>query len=237
MPLKFRFRWVPFIAAMLAVALGVELGRWQTRRGDEKQAIETMLSAREAMPPLQIDGTAPNIGDIEFRHVVLHGRFDAGWPLYLENMPYQGQAGFYLLMPMQLEGSNRHVLVARGWLPRDPQDRTKLPQIATPPGTVTVEGRIMRRLPRVLQLGQSASLQPGAIVQNIQVADVAAATKVPMLPFIVEQTGGTDDHLVRDWPRPSSGIERHRGYAVQWYGLALAAFLFFIVTGFRRERK
>jgi cytochrome oxidase assembly protein ShyY1 len=129
------------------------------------------------------------------------------------------------------------VLVARGWLPRDPSDRARLPPVDTPSGTITIEGRIMRRLPRVLQLGQSTPLQPGAIVQNIQVADVAAAAKMPMLPFIVEQTGDADDHLVRDWPRPSSGIERHRGYAVQWYGLALAAFLFFIVTGFRRERK
>jgi cytochrome oxidase assembly protein ShyY1 len=42
---------------------------------------------------------------------------------------------------------------------------------------------------------------------------------------------------MRDWPVPSSGIDTHRGYAFQWYALAAAAFLFFIVTGFRRASK
>jgi surfeit locus 1 family protein len=42
---------------------------------------------------------------------------------------------------------------------------------------------------------------------------------------------------VRGWPRPSTGVEKHRGYAFQWYALAGMALVFFVVTGFRRGKK
>ena len=32
-----------------------------------------------------------------------------------------------------------------------------------------------------------------------------------------------DDGLVRDWPDPGSGVEKHLGYAFQWYALAVLA--------------
>ena len=41
----------------------------------------------------------------------------------------------------------------------------------------------------------------------------------------------------RDWPLPSAGVDKHRGYAFQWYALAATAFLFFLVTGFRRASR
>jgi cytochrome oxidase assembly protein ShyY1 len=58
-----------------------------------------------------------------------------------------------------------------------------------------------------------------------------------MQPFVIEQLSDTRDGLIRDWPRPSTGIDRHLGYAFQWYALAATAFIFFVVTGFRRGTK
>ncbi|MGZ3253705.1 MAG: SURF1 family cytochrome oxidase biogenesis protein, partial [Burkholderiaceae bacterium] len=80
-------------------------------------------------------------------------------------------------------------------------------------------------------------VRPGAILQNVDVAEVAAASKLLMQPIVIEQSNDLHDGLVRNWPRPSSGIEKHYGYVVQWYGLAATAFIFFVVTGFRRESK
>ena len=88
-----------------------------------------------------------------------------------------------------------------------------------------------------LQLGQPAPLKPGAIVQNLDPAQLAQASGLEFEPFIVEQAGGAKDGLVRDWPRPSVGMDRHFGYAFQWYALAATAFLFFVVTGFKRASK
>lgn len=240
MPFRFRFRfsWVPFIAAVVAVAIGIALGNWQTRRALEKDAIEAALQVRGAQAQIELDAQVlPDPAEMEFRRVRVRGSFIPAWPLYLDNRPHERRAGLHLLMPFRIAGSDQAVLVARGWLPRDPVDRARLPVTPTPPGEVVIEGRIRSHAGRLYEFGATAPLQPGAIVQNASVAEFAAASGLALLPFIIEQgnnAGAGADGLVRDWPRPSHGADKHRGYAFQWYGLAAAAFIFFTVTGFLR---
>ncbi|AMP03040.1 SURF1 family protein [Collimonas pratensis] len=235
---SFRFRLIPFIATVLLVALGIGLGQWQTWRGDQKQLIENKLRQRQTAPLLRFSGAPADLDQLEYRRLALRGEFIGGWPVYLDNRPLNGVAGFYVLMPFKLAdsgaGSDNYVLVARGWLPRDPSDRSKLPPYPTPAGTVEIEGLVRRDFGHVMQLGDAGPLQPGAIVQNLAIGEFAAASKFKLQPFVVEQTSAAGDQLQRTWPSPSLGIERHRGYAFQWYALAVMAFIFFVVTGFRR---
>lgn len=239
MPIRFRFRWIPFVVTVLLVALGVTLGQWQQRRAVEKMALEARLAAGNASAPLLITGAPLQPQQVEFRRVVVTGRFVPQWALYLDNRPYKGHAGFYLLMPFTIDGSKQHVLVARGWLPRNNLERTRLPEYSTPSGTVTIEGVARLSAGHVMQLGSATPLTPGAIVQNVTLPDLAAASGLALQPFIVEQGGAVpaDEMLVRDWPPPSLGVDKHRGYAFQWYALALMALLFFVLTGFRRASK
>ncbi|GGC06933.1 SURF1-like protein [Oxalicibacterium flavum] len=237
MHLSFRFRVVPFIAAAIVAAIGISLGQWQTRRGDEKQAIENLLLARQSAPVLQLEQVPTDAAEIAFRRVRLHGSFEREWPVYLDNRPYDGRAGFYLAMPFRMAASGQHVLVLRGWLPRDVADRTRLPAVDTPAGETEIEGVVRTGIGRVMQLGQPEALRPGAIVQNLDPAELSAASDLALPALVIEQTGAAQDGLVRDWPRPSSGIDKHRGYAFQWYGLAALACVFFVVTGFGRGRK
>lgn len=237
MPISFRFRWVPFAAAMFAVALGVTLGQWQLRRAAVKEAIELKLNARQSATPLVLGAAPLAIDEAEYRRVKVTGEFVRDWPVYLENRPHQGVPGFYVLMPFKIAGSDMHVLVARGWVPRDPADRTKLPPIPTPARQLDIEGVARRNPGRLLQLGRAASLRPGTIAQNLDIAEFAQASALRMQPVLIEQTSDVQDGLVRDWPRPSSGIDKHLGYAFQWFALAAMAFLFFVVTGFRRGTK
>ena len=237
MHLSFRFRVLPFIATLVVVAAGIALGQWQTRRGDEKQAIENLLQARQSAPVLHLEQVPARTDDLVFRRISLRGSFVQTWPIYLDNRPYQGRAGFYLAMPFRIAATGQHVLVMRGWLPRDVSDRTRLPAIATPSGEVEIEGVVRSGIGRVLQLGQPEALQPGSIVQNLAPAELADASGLTLSTLVIEQIGSMQDGLVRDWPRPSSGIDKHRGYAFQWYGLAALASVFFVVTGFTRGRK
>ncbi len=234
MPLKFRFRWIPFIAALTVAVVGMLLGQWQTRRAAEKEAIEAKMSIRESAAPKRIGADEQSVDVLEYHRVVVRGEFIRDWTVYLDNRPYHGAAGFYVLTPMRVEGSNRHVLVMRGWGKRDTVDRTKLPSIATPPGLVEIEGIVRNRPGRVFQVGAPEPLRPAAIVQNVDIAAFSQAAKLQMQPFVIEQLTDIQDGLVRDWPRPSSGVEKHRGYAFQWYALAITALIFFVVTGFRR---
>jgi cytochrome oxidase assembly protein ShyY1 len=239
MRLRFRFRTVPFVATCLLVLLGIALGNWQTRRAAEKAGLQARLEQGMAAAPLKLDGSPVDPARLEFHRVVVTGEFVPNWPVFLDNRPQAGRTGFILLMPFKIAGSNKFVLVARGWLPRNTAEHDRLPSYATPPGRVTLEGRAVRQLPRVMQLGTPAPLKPNAIVQNTDPAEVARASGLDLLPLVVEQTGlGTQgDGLLRNWPAPSTDIDRHKGYALQWYALAAMAFLFFVITGFRSGRR
>lgn len=234
MPIRFQFRWIPFIAALIAAVIGISLGNWQMRRASYKEAIEQKLTAQQAAAPLHLTGTQPDVDEVEFRRVEVRGEFVGSWPIYLDNRSYRGAAGLYLVMPLKIAGTKQHVLVMRGWLPRDPVDRNKLPGVPTPVGNLSIEGTIRRNTGHLLQLGEPVALRPGAVVQNLEIGQFEQASQLDLQPIIIEQTDDIADGLVRDWPKPSAGVDKHLGYAFQWYGLAITALIFFVVTGIKR---
>lgn len=234
MPITFRIRWPALIACSAAIAVGVTLGRWQSGRAVEKAAIETRLAQRANAAAIDLNADPVDIDALEYRRATVRGEFVRDWPVFLDNRPHAGVPGFYMLMPFKIADSNKHVLVLRGWLGRDPVDRTRLPETATPPGPIVLAGTVRSGPGRVLQLGAPPPLRPGAIVQNLDIAELASATGFRFEPFVLQQLTDTGDGLERDWPAPSAGIEKHQGYAFQWYALAAMAFIFFIVTGLRR---
>ncbi len=237
MRLHFRLRWIPLIATVLVCAIGISLGNWQTRRAAEKQALQQEMLARASFDPLNANTMALQVMPEEFRRITADGEFLSGWAVYLDNRPLHGKSGFYLLMPLKLAGSDQMVLVLRGWFPRDLRDPARLPVLPVPASPVHLEGKVRHSAGKLMQLGESTEIRPGAIVQNAEVADFVRASKLPLHTFIIEQTSDTGDGLVRDWPLPSTGIDTHRGYAFQWYALSVAALIFFLVTGFRRASK
>jgi cytochrome oxidase assembly protein ShyY1 len=230
---SFRFRPIPFVATLLLVARGGARGDRAGRRAAPQLALEHTQAAGSAQAPLAL-GPSADPAQLAYRRVKATGQFVAAWPVALNNRPQDGRAGLVLVMPFKLDGSPRHVLVARGWLPRDQGDVNKLPAFATPEGTVTIEGVVKPTLGHLMQLGEAGALKPGAIVQNVDAAGFAAASGLQVAPYYIEQTGDAGDKLARNWPAPSLGVEKHQGYQFQWYALAVMAALFFIVTGFRR---
>jgi len=245
MRIRFHFRWIPFVVMLLLVALGVSLAQWQQRRGDEKLARAARLEAGNQAAPLALTAAPLLPADaqaIEFRRVTVTGHFVPAWTVYLDNRPYKGQAGFHVLTPFQIDGSQMHVLVAQGWLPRNNAERTRIPDYATPTGTVTITGIARLNAGHVMELGTAPALAPHAIVQNADIGQLARASGLALKPLILEQTvdgamAPSGQLPVRDWPAPDLGADKHRGYAFQWYALALMAFLFFVFTGFRRANK
>jgi cytochrome oxidase assembly protein ShyY1 len=189
------------------------------------------------MPPLALDDKPVDTAAIEYRHVIVTGEFVPNWPLFLDNRPLEGRTGFVLLMPFKIADSDEIVLAARGWLPRDPAVHDRVPHVTTPPGRTTIEGLAVLHPARVMELGKAPPLKPGAIVQNLDPAGFAQASGMRTLPVLVEQTSPDGTELIRKWPAPAVDVDRHKGYAFQWYALAAMAFLFFVITGFRSGTK
>ena len=238
MRIRFQLRPVPLIATCMLVVLGISLAQWQTRRARDKQLIQTQMVARADAPVLGLTGATINPTELLFRRVSVRGHFMQNWPLYLDNRPQDGRPGMYVVMPFQIAGTATQILVERGWIPLNRSARNTIYPYQTPSGETELIGVVREHAGHVMQLGPVAPLRPGAIVQNLDETAFASAAGLSLLPLVIEQTdtpATSGDGLVRNWPKPSSGIEMHQGYAFQWYALAVMALLFFVVTGFRRE--
>jgi surfeit locus 1 family protein len=142
----------------------------------------------------------------------------------------RGAAGYHVLTLLRLEGGGVHVFVNRGWIAAG--ERSKLPGVPTPEGLQTIEGTAVVPGSRFLELAPESSAGP--LRQNLVLAREEKRLGLVLQPFVIEQTGGARDGLVREWQRPDTGIERHRSYALQWYLFAALAAILYVALGFKR---
>jgi surfeit locus 1 family protein len=221
-----RFAFVT-LAAIVTAVLTARLGFWQLDRAAQKTALQATLDERGRLPPLDASSLAATAAAAAAQHqrrVQLAGSWSVAHTIFLDNRQLASpQPGFFVLTPLRLP-DGRAVLVQRGWAPRDAADRTRLPPLSTPEGEVRVEGRIAPPPARTFAF---AGEDRGRIRQNLDLDDFARETGLLLAPLTVLQLGDSTDGLQRAWPAPSTGVDRHRGYAFQWFGLsALVAMLY-----------
>lgn len=218
-----------FASAVLGMALTFSLGMWQVGRGDEKLALQAAKDERSGMAVLDGRGltgsmTSAEMNVLMYRQMVLKGRWLPAHTVYLENRQMNGRAGFYVMTPMRLDSTDTVVLVQRGWAPRSFKDRQALPLIETSDETVEVTGTLAPWPSRLYDFG---GVEVAAIRQNLDLISFRQQTGLDLKNFSLVQTGAASEGLLRDWPVVASGVEKHQGYAFQWFGLcALIALLY-----------
>jgi surfeit locus 1 family protein len=232
-------RLIVAVAAVASIVLTVSLGNWQLRRADEKLALQSIWDRAEQAAPAAITGA--ELAGVARRlplRVVMHGSYLPGHEVWLENRQMDGRAGLMLIAPLRLD-DGAVVLINRGFAARDPNDRERLPEVARPAGDVAVEGLALEQTSRVLPLGEEAPVgAPRPLVwQNLDYDAFERATGLSVSRWVVQQTGGPDDGLSRNWPRLAAGVDKHRGYAAQWFGLAALIAGLTIVLGARSLRR
>jgi surfeit locus 1 family protein len=170
--MRFQLRIIPFIVTVMLCALGVSLALWQTHRAEQKEALALLADQQRRLLPLVLTSPIPKDIQLERREVALEGDFISEWPMYLDNRPHNGVAGFYVLMPFRLKGSDLHVMIVRGWQARNPNNRLTLPTLRTPSGTLQVLGVARHHLDKVLQLGAPEPYTKAAIIQNFDLQEI-----------------------------------------------------------------
>ncbi len=242
--------WLITAIAVITIAGTVSLGRWQLSRAAQKEAIQADIDTQRNLPPLDQQAflALETASSTLHRPVRLRGLWLTPHTVYLDNRQMRDVAGFYVLTPFAIEGTNQTVMIQRGWIQRNFTDRAQLQPVETPSGLVEVTGTIAPPPSHLLELGKAeqGASTPGAagsspIRQNLDLEAYRAETGLPLRTDIsLQQTGETSEGLQRDWPAPALGVETHYGYAFQWFGLsALVAFLyvwFQLIAPYRRAR-
>ncbi len=224
----------PLIAAILGIAITVSLGNWQLGRAAQKRDLKLRIETLSAQPPLKVSGVERPPEELELRRVEARGVFDPRHTVFVDNRIRRGVPGFHVVTPLKLAGSERHVLVNRGWVAGTPE-RSRLPQVRTPEGELTVQGMATVPGKRVFELSQN--VMEGRIWQNLTIERYRQAVPISIQPFAIRQDSELEDGLVRDWDPPDFGIDRHYGYAFQWFALAATILVFYAVTRYRRFSK
>ena len=230
---------IVLLAAIVVVAGTFLLGQWQLRRAAQKEALQL---SRQTMNKLAVLDTPaflqlPDAAQAKDRAVLITGRWVVAKTVYLDNRPMSDKTGFWVYTPLVLSGSDRTVLVQRGWVPRNFMNRSSLAPVVTPGGTVTVIGRIA---PPPSKLYSFDGTDQGQIRQNLDIASFRLETGLALLDMSVVQLGFASEGLLRDWPAPNLGVDKHYGYALQWFALSgLTAGLygwFQLLVPWRRRR-
>ena len=225
------------LAALASVALALRLGVWQLDRAAQKLALQASLEARAHEPALAASALARRTGEAPaqtFRRVRLAGQWAQGRTVFLDNRQMDGKVGFFVVTPLLLDGSSQAVLVQRGWVARHFDQRTALPPLPTAPGRVEIEGSVALAPSRMFEFSAAAS---GPIRQNIDPLSFAREAGLDLLPLaVVESATGSNSHdgLERHWPPPATDVQKHYGYAFQWF--AIGTVIAFLYVWFRIVR-
>ena len=213
------------IATVLAVGTTGSMGLWQLRRAAAKEALaQAILEKSTAVAGANADLFATkNIANLFHRRMQLQGQWLPALTVYLENRQMQGVPGFVVVTPLQLQGDGPLLLVQRGWVQRDFQDRTRVPVVPTPEGLALVSGRLEAlpgRLYEPAMVTAAASVPSGPIRQNLDVAETVRRAGAPVLEASLLQLGDAADGLRREWLAPNLGVDKHYAYAAQWFAMS-----------------
>ena len=224
----------PTLGMVVLVALTVALGNWQRHRAAEKQALEDAFNAGAAQPPLDLTGEERDATALVFRAVRATGEYDSAHQVLIDNKLHAEQPGFDVVAPLCFGASKRCVLVDRGWIAQR-APRSDLPRVPPTAGPVTVSGRAVIPPRRYIELRSEPPAGP--LWQNLDIARIAAATGLDLLPIVIEESDpvAPPDGLVRDWPRPEFGVDRHLSYMLQWYSLAAVAIVLWLKLNWRKR--
>jgi surfeit locus 1 family protein len=191
---------------------------------DQRSATNPLLLGAQTVNPQEVDGVS----------VVVRGQFDASQQFFLDNQQYQGRPGVHVITPLQIEGTQVRVLVNRGWVGWG-ASRAVLPEVAVPVGRVEVHGRASLPFGKAPAFVSESVGDTGALRTRIRLDEIQAAHNHPLQPVVILMSeSGVSDGLVREWPELSNKAPMHKGYAAQWFLMAVVLLGFFIRSSYRK---
>lgn len=200
----------------------ISLGLWQWRKAETKTAQQSELNTRSHDAAIAMPTTLANVHSLRHHRVILRGSYDAAHQVLIDNRLYQEQAGYHVITPLQLAGSNMHVLVNRGWLPA-PADHQHQPAAEVPAGEIELSGIAVLPTQRFFNLAPQPTSGWAPVWQNLDIERFRSAVPYPLQGLIIQLDPTAPGGYVRDWPRPDERADRHRSYAFQWFGFAIAS--------------
>lgn len=219
-----RFPWGLTVVCALAFALLVSLGVWQVQRLQWKQGLIDRAGAAASLAP---EAPAAVLGreDPEFRKIALTCPGLATAPFVELQTIHDGQAGVRLISACRHPGYAQPLLVDRGFVAETVSAR--------PP--VSASEAPVRLVAEVRETPAAGPMDVAASGRRFYARDNAAMAKVLEVgEAVAPQTFYALTSSNPEWAAlqpsapPAAFSNNHLGYAITWFGLAVALAGFYI---------
>ncbi len=223
------------VLAMLGLLLW--LGVWQLNRAAHKQQLMESYQSRLDRSHVPLKSVDVSDADNHYLRVMAQGRYDATHQVLLDNQVQDGQPGYHVYTPLQIAGMESAVLVNRGWVALG-ASRQQLPEIPVDTELLSLKGRLSQPANPAIRMGNPSGEDWPRVLPYLDYDQLAAELGYALAPMIIlldpEEPGG----FRRDWRFDFAGFgpERHRGYALQWFALALTLMILYIVVNKQHKR-
>jgi len=228
-----RFPWILTALTVVALALLIGLGVWQVQRLRWKEGLIAAAEVAATKPPQPLDAVLSG-DDVEFRKVLMVCPGLATAPYVELQSIHDGQAGVRLISACRPAGSDDVLLIDRGFVVDGEAARPRvlastLPlvligelRLTPPPGALTPPPANNRFYARDTAAMAKALGAEGAVRPETVFALTAINPEVPAL---------------RPSAPPAAFSNNHFGYALTWFGLAIALAGFYVVLLRRRLKR
>lgn len=228
------FRLLPALATLCGLVLFVYLGLWQSGKGDRLAAELAQRAARHQLGATPITGSLVDAVALQDAPITVTGYYEPQGQIFLDNRQEGDLPGVHVITPLKIDGSDTRILVNRGWVGWG-SGRGVLPNVGTPGGKVQATGLAFVPSTKKFFLMPDHPEAASQLWSRLDLARAAALLGKPLQPVVLLQNkGDAADTLVRNWAPPEDRVGMHRGYAFQWFGMAVALLMFYLVASFRK---
>jgi len=216
----------------------LSLGVLQLNRAEEKKTIISKRSIAESKPVINIKKINQNWQDFTFRSIKMTGHYDFSKQLLLDNQIFNKQLGYQVLTPFLLSDGETIILVDRGFIAFT-GSRQVLPKISKQFQSKLIVGQLYSP-PKRLVLAKQVAL-PGRSwprrIQSIDINFLQSYFSQPLRPFLVRLSADDINAYQANLPQALISTQRHHGYAVQWFALAVVWLIGCCIVFYRNFRE
>lgn len=228
---------IPSIALILALLM-LKLGFWQLDRADFKAQKQSTIDTRIHQSERRLPAGPVDAGQWQYYRVKVEGDYLPELGFIVDNVVHNSVAGVNIVTPLRISDSDTLILVNRGWTEWG-NDRTFLPIIDTPEGTVSITGVLVPAAEDIFYLknpdeyGLAEQLWTQLDIQRFM-----KLTDSAVQPLILLLDGEQPGSYRHTWQfQADTWIARHKAYAFQWFGLAITLIVLMAVLAYNHITK
>ena len=226
---------VPSILILATMAFLASLGFWQLDRADQKRTIEASIQkANTGVVELIVNQN--ELLNKEYYEVRLQGSYIGDKQFIYDNQIVDQASGYYVLTPFVLTGQSNAIMINRGFIPWNGR-RDQLDDIAVDSAFREVKIQVSRPIKRIELKTSDISNQFPVLIQAIDFDVIEEISSTSFVDVIGLLDPSSDDGFVRKWEPYTGSIEKHIGYAIQWFLMALVLGIIGIRIGLKQRKK